>query len=272
MAVIERLVVRSISDDPESALKECEQCVRIQKEVGWGGEGVSSHILRADSIGLLTDIVDLGYVLVAENVSSGEIVGFARVTYTSDPGTHWLHEVAVLPLHQGYGVGYKIMMEVRSRSRAGGASYLFFTYDPLDARNGNLYLTKCGGRGVRVFRNLYGFKAEGSSRNRLSHRLLVRWDLEAQAVLPESRVTAGMRSVRSLGEIPNGEPFILEVPSVLSAANEEKLLEWQEVIFPVLYESVNGKGYEAQYVAPGKGNEPARLVLVPRSREETTHS
>jgi predicted GNAT superfamily acetyltransferase len=272
MAVIERLVVRSISDDAENALKECEQCVRIQEEVGWGSEGVSSHILRADSIGLVTDIVDLGYVLVAEQASSGEIVGFARVTYTSDPTKHWLHEVAVLPLFQGHGVGYKIMMEVRSRSRAGGASHLFFTYDPIDVRNGNLYLTKCGGRGVRVFRNLYGLKAEGSSRNRLSHRLLVLWGLMGQAVSPQSKIMQGVRSIKSLDETRKGQPFALELPGVRSGTNEEKLLEWQEVIFPVLYESINSMGYEAAYVAHSTGNVPARLVLVSRSSEDASHS
>jgi predicted GNAT superfamily acetyltransferase len=272
MAAIEPVAVRSISDDPGKALKECEACVRIQKEVGWGCEGVSSHILRADSIGLLTDIIDLGYVLVAEATSSDEIVGFARVTYTSDPMKHWLHEVAVLSAVQGHGVGYKIMMEVRKRSRTAGASHLFFTYDPVDARNGYLYLTKCSGRGIRVFQNLYGFKAEGSSRNRLSHRLLVRWDLEIEAVPLESSVVMGMRSVRSLGEIPNGEPFVLELPSVLWGSNEEGLLEWQGAIFPVLYHSVNGMGYEAAYVAPHSGSGTALLVLLPRPRDEASHS
>ena len=272
MAVIERLVVRSLSDDPEKALKESEQCVRIQKEVGWGSEAVSSHILRADSIGLVTDIVDLGYVLVAEQASSGEIVGFARVTYTSDPVKHWLHEVAVMPSFQGYGVGYKIMMEVRSRSRAGGASHLFFTYDPIDVRNGNLYLTKCGGRGVRVFRNLYGLKAEGSSRNRLSHRLLVRWDLLAQAVPPQSKIIQGVRSIKSPDEIRKGQSFALELPAIRSGANEDKLLEWQEAIFPLLYESINSIGYEAAYVAHSTGNETASLVLVPRSSEDASRS
>lgn len=272
MAAIERIMVRSISDNPEKALKDCEECVRIQKEVGWGNEGVSSHILRADSIGLVTDIVDLGYVLVAEATSSDEIVGFARVTYTSDLRKHWLHEVAVLPTFQGYGVGYKIMMEVRKRSRAAGASHLFFTYDPVDARNGYLYLTKCDGRGIRVLQNLYGFKAEGSSRNRVSHRLLVRWDFERQPVPSELMGAAGMRSVGSLDEVPGNEPFVLEIPSSGSVDNGEEILGWQRVIFPVLYESINNMGYEAAYVARGKGDEAARLVLVPRSREGTSHS
>jgi len=272
VTVIERIMVRSISDDPQKTLKECEQCVGIQEEVGWGGEAVSSHILRADSIGLVTDIVDLGYVLVAEQASSGEIVGFARVTYTSDPKKHWLHEVAVLPHFQGYGVGYKIMMEVRSRSRAGGASHLFFTYDFMDVRNGNLYLTKCGGRGVRVFYNLYGLKAEGSSRNRLSHRLLVRWDLLAQAVPLQSKTVREADSVKFLDEVRQGRSFALELPAVGSGDTEGRLLEWQEATFPVLYESINSMGYEAAYVARSTGNETAYLVLVPRSNEDASHS
>jgi hypothetical protein len=102
------------------------------------------------------------------------------------------------------------MMEVRARSRAGGASHLFFTYDPQDARNGNLYLTKCGGRGIYVFYNLYGLKTEASSRSRLSHRLLVRWDLDAGAVPPESGIIAGRPQLSLWARPGSGRPFALE--------------------------------------------------------------
>lgn len=272
MADAERVVIRPISCDPEVALWECQECVRIQHDVGWGSESVSSHILRADSIGMVTDIIDLGYVLIAEHAPSGEIMGFARVTYTSDPKKHWLHEVAVSPHVQGHGVGYRIMMELRQASSTRGASYLFFTYDPMDARNGNLYLTKCGGRGIRVFQNLYGLKKEGSSRNRLSHRLLVRWNLEAQVIPSKGRNIIGLPSVKSPSQIRRGQPFVLNIPFALSGLTEEAVAQWQTEIFPILSESINRLEYEAVDVVRSEEGSTSKLVLEPKIKEKNSDS
>ena len=101
MADDKNILVRPLSKDPERALHGIDQCIAIQRAVGWGAETVPSHVFRADSLGLLTDLVDLGYVLLAEHTVSGEVVGFGRVTYTRDPEKHWLHELAVLPHAQG---------------------------------------------------------------------------------------------------------------------------------------------------------------------------
>jgi hypothetical protein len=50
MADTENILVRSLSRDPEQALREMDRCVTIQRAVGWGSEAVPSHEFRADSI------------------------------------------------------------------------------------------------------------------------------------------------------------------------------------------------------------------------------
>jgi predicted GNAT superfamily acetyltransferase len=266
MATTQNILVRSLSRDPEQALREMHRCVTIQRAVGWGSEAVPSHVFRADSLGLLTDLVDPGYVLVAEDSASSEIIGFGRVTYTRDPGKHWLHELAVLPQLQGMGTGVKLMMEIRRQSGQGGAKALLFTYDPFDARNGTLYLNKCGGRGIRVFENLYGRSSVPAHGNRFSHRLMVWWNLTSNPVAGSSYDPEEIRLVTSSGEIERGKPFAVAVPAAVIPLDEERALILQKETFPILCTAINVMGYEAIRIEKGGEQGLCSLVLVPGSQ------
>ncbi len=266
MADDKNILVRPLSRDQERVLHEIDQCIAIQRAVGWGAETVPSHVFRADSLGLLTDLVDLGYVLLAEHAVSGEVVGFGRVTYTRDPEKHWLHELAVLPHAQGVGIGQKLMMEIRRRSHKAGAQVLLLTYDPFDAGNGKLYLNKCGGRGIRAFENLYGRSADEGQPNRYSHRLLVCWDLSPNRVVERSYAPQHISLVTSPEEIRQGSPFAVAIPSSMSALTGDRALKVQEETFPILHTAVNIMGFEAIRIERGRREGSSMLVLVPRSQ------
>ncbi len=256
------ILVRPLSRDSDQALHEIDQCVTIQRAVGWGAEAVPPHVLRADSLGLLTNLVDLGYVLLAQDAVSGEIVGFGRVTYTRDPQKHWLHELAVLPHAQGAGVGQKLMMQIREQSYKAGARVLLLTYDPFDAGNGKLYLNKCGGRGIRAFDNLYGRSAHTGQANRHSHRLMVHWDLTPSRGVESSYEPQQIRLVRSSEEIKQGSPFGVELPWSMTSFAGDGELNVQEETFSILRTAINIMGFEAIKIEKGRCEGSSMLVLV----------
>jgi predicted GNAT superfamily acetyltransferase len=243
-----------------------DRCVTIQRAVGWGSEAVPSHVFRADSMGLLTGLVDLGYVLVAEDSTANEVIGFGRVTYTRDPAKHWLHELAVVPQFQGMGIGLKLMMEIGRQSEQTGAKALLFTYDPFDARNGKLYLNTCGGRGIRVFENLYGRSSAPTHGNRFGHRLMVWWNLRSNRGAGSPYEPEEIRLVTSSGEIERGKPFAVAVPSAVIPLVEERALKPQKETFRILRTAINTMGYEAAGIEKGGEQGLCSLVLVPGSQ------
>ena len=203
---------------------------------------------------------------MAEDSTANEIIGFGRVTYTRDPAKHWLHELAVVREFQGMGIGLKLMMEIGRQSGQAGAKALLFTYDPFDARNGKLYLNTCGGRGIRVFENLYGRSSVPAHGNRFSHRLMVWWDLRPNRVARSPYEREEIRLVTSSGEIERGKPFAVAVPSAVIPLDEERALILQKETFPVLSTAINTMGYEAVGIEKSGEQGLCLLVLVPGSQ------
>jgi predicted GNAT superfamily acetyltransferase len=265
MATTQNILVRSVSRDPELALRDIGQCVTIERAVGWGSEAVPSHVFRADSIGLLTDLVDLGYVLVAEDVASGEIVGFARATFTSDAEKHWLHELAVHPQFQGMGIGLKLMMGIRRHAQQSATTTILFTFDPFNAGNGRLYLNACGARGIRVIANLYGRTRHVTRGDLHTHRLLAYWDLFQGNAALNCYDPGEVRLVTSADEIKPGRPCAVAIPSSAEAIGEQSLPDLQAEPFSILRDAINTMGFEAVGVElVGRETVPS-MVLVPRS-------
>jgi|GEM_PF-5037476 len=148
--------------DPKDAMAEAHQVVGIQHAMGWTNEAVPTHTLRTGGLMEASGLVDLGYLLLAKNLS-GKVVGFARVTTTGNSGEHFLHELGVLPDLQHAGLGKLLMEGVGGISLEKGASTLLFTYNSLNARNAYFYLHKCKVKGLRLLKNFYGVSSEGNS-------------------------------------------------------------------------------------------------------------
>lgn len=266
MATTQSILIRSVSEDPEQALRDIGQCVSIQRAVGWESEAVPSHVLRADSIGLLTSVVDLGYVVVAEDAASASVVGFARVTFTGEAAKHWLHELAVLPQFQGMGIGMKLMMWIRRRSQETGARAILFTFDPFSAGNGRLYLNTCGASGVRVLANLYGGAHDATHGGLHTHRLLTCWDLSQGDAAVNRYDPKDVPLAVSVSDIKQGRPFAVTIPSPAAPVNEKGGPELPEKSFAILRDAINAMGYEAVGVEPARGHAVTSMVLMPRLR------
>jgi len=233
------------------AIDEIRQCIELQKDVNWHSEIVPAHVLRADSIGLVDDSVDLGYVLLAVtyNDSKESVIGFARVTSTMDLNKHWLHEIVTSSKFQSKGIGFGIMQAIRAKSLELGGKELYFTYDPFEGQNGRLYLTKCGAKVVRIHENLYGQAKSGAHANRKTHRCLVRWDL--RQLSPSSRKIKDIEAIPAISDISilDMEPRIrVEIPYKVQALSTQEAMAWQERTMPILVEAINVKGYHATYL------------------------
>ncbi|MBI3985821.1 MAG: GNAT family N-acetyltransferase [Lentisphaerae bacterium] len=243
-------IIEPLSRDLARAEDEIAQCIRMFSDVKWDSERVPFHVFRADTIGLLQDTVDLGYVLTARRKRGDRaIAGFARVTATQIPSAHWLHELVVSPRVQLRGLGFAFMQAIRGESRKRGACRLYFTYDLFEGRNGHLYLAKCGALAIRVFPNLYGnFKGTAQPVVK-SHRFMMEWDLRnsRRATLNPEELAAAAVVTRAV-ELKGRRRVRVEIPFELAALQHREIGRWQERQYPVLESAINRKGYRAVFL------------------------
>jgi len=252
--------IRSLSSKPEEAIEEIGQCVKIQEEVGYEGQIVPSHLFRAESIGLVEPSIDLGYALLA--YEGPRIRAYARVVHTRDRELHWLHQIVVSPALQSQGLGFELMKAVKAKSLEMGAEMLCFTYDPFEGRNGNLYLRKCGAKGVRVLEDFYGPMGTAVHGNRRSHRLLMRWELMGEKdnwAADQVPLTSGLPISW------DQDLLALEIPWQVGRLSGEEAARWQEGSIPVLVEAVNRRGFQVASLL--NRPEEKRNYLILRRKE-----
>lgn len=255
--------VRMLSRDTSLAMDEIRQCVAIQKAANWYLDIVPTHVLRANTINLIDDSINLGYVLVAVKKADNSVVGFAMVTFTSSPGKHWGHELVISPTVRSQGVGLSIAKAVKAKSLELGGRELCGTYDPFEGQIGRLYLTKCGAKAIRVYENLYGDIKSLALGNRKTHRFLVKWDLYHDKPKSDEE-TMDVEAIPIIADlsIPVSHPKIrVEIPYRMQDLDQQEATQWQELVFPILVEAINHRGYQATYLQ-SKPNERRNFLIL----------
>lgn len=110
-----------------------------------------------------------------------DLVGFVFGLSGLEDGTpiHWSHMLAVRPDYRDHGLGRRLKNWQADRVRTRGIHVMYWTFDPLVARNAHLNFTRLGVTAREYVRDLYG-SGETSKTDRLigSDRLVVRWELE----------------------------------------------------------------------------------------------
>ncbi len=91
---------------------------------------------------------------------------------------HWSHMLAVRPAARDRGIGRRLKLYQRSRLRGMGVRVMYWTYDPLVARNAHLNLNRLGAEVDEYVVNLYG-PGDQSPVDRVigTDRCIVRWNL-----------------------------------------------------------------------------------------------
>jgi predicted GNAT superfamily acetyltransferase len=205
---------------------EYEACVAVQLET-WGPdftERVPATILRvAQYIGGVTagafapDGSLLGFVFGMTGVRDGRFV-------------HWSDLLAVRPTARDRGLGRRLKLYQRELVREVGVDTMYWTFDPLVARNAHLNLTRLGARVAEYAQDMYGDQLGKSLNPGLgTDRFIVRWDL-ARPPLPyqKAAVHGGRREAHRRaegGSEERGAPVVEALPRVSLDPTEQELVD-----------------------------------------------
>jgi predicted GNAT superfamily acetyltransferase len=175
----------SIEIRPLATPRELNACVELQHDT-WGegfADVVPSAILKvAQRIGgvvvgaFSSDHTLLGFVFGLTGIERGKIV-------------HWSDMLAVRPEARNLGLGRKLKEYQRQLVRELGASVIYWTYDPLIARNAHLNFNRLGVRLAEYVEDMYGVTDSVLHGGIPTDRLVVAWpthDEESEALLAEA--------------------------------------------------------------------------------------
>ena len=142
----------TITIRPLSSSADNRACVALQREI-WGAtfDPVPAVILQI--------AMHLGGVALGAFDTDGELVGFVfGLTGLDDDGkpTHWSHMLAVRAELRDAGLGRRLKEDQRQELRRRGIGKMYWTYDPLVAKNAHINLNVLGARVVRYVPDMYG--------------------------------------------------------------------------------------------------------------------
>ncbi|MBC8086200.1 MAG: hypothetical protein H7Z40_02980 [Phycisphaerae bacterium] len=216
-------------------LQEYHECVTIQEET-WGvnfRERVPSAILLVGQ--------KLGGVCAAAFAPGGRMLGFVfgmTGTYKGEPA-HWSDLLAVRQEARDRHVGERLKRYQRQLCRAQGVNTIYWTFDPLVARNAHLNLKLLGARASEYVVNMYGSNTGSPLHGTLeTDRWVAAWDLAPSndsRVVP-SPIDGGVFVVRpsSDGPAPITNAFAdaavirVAVPKEFGALPHEDRVAWRD--------------------------------------------
>lgn len=218
---------------PLRTQRELHACVRLQKET-WGesfGESVPPSILKVCQ--------RVGGVAAGAFDERDELIGFVFGLTGVEPGriVHWSDMLAVRRGSRGLGVGRRLKEFQRELLLPLGVEVIYWTYDPLVARNAHLNLGRLGAEVVEYAEDMYGESESELHRGLGTDRLVVAWRIrEGSAPLAppvDPRAAAGAPVAGSAAEPADGAPLVrVEVPADIEAVQRESLEEaarWRRV-------------------------------------------
>jgi predicted GNAT superfamily acetyltransferase len=227
-----------------TAFEEYQECVQIQRET-WGDEfeeWVPTSILKVSQ--------KIGGIVAGAYDTSGRMVGFVYglTGYKDGVPVHWSHMLAVRNDARGLGLGKQLKLYQRELLLTRGIKVVYWTYDPLVARNANLNLNALGAVVNEYVKDMYIESGSILHRGMSMDRFIVAWHLES------SRVTNALAhksvfdsSIYSHAPIVNtkvegesilpvdqelmeGERLRIEIPSDIEVMNNEskaRANEWR---------------------------------------------
>ncbi|MCX5762569.1 MAG: hypothetical protein NTW72_13885 [Gemmatimonadetes bacterium] len=163
------LVIRDLVSHEDRA-----QCVALQ-DATWGAgftERVPAAILQVGA--------KVGGVTAGAFTPDGRLVGFVFGLTGIRHGVlvHWSDMLAVVPELRGTSVGTRLKAWQRAQCEALGVRLMYWTFDPLVARNAHLNLNKLGARVDEFVENMYGVTDSSQMGTLPTDRFVAAWDLD----------------------------------------------------------------------------------------------
>ncbi len=162
---------------PLTTTDDCQRCVDLQRAT-WGAD-----FQDCVPLGILKISQKIGGVAAGAFDSSGTLLGFVfgLTGWMDGELCHWSHMLAVAEPYRDRGIGRDLKIFQRSVLDSQNVVSMFWTFDPLVARNANLNLSKLGAHVIEYVPDMYG-RDPGSTTDRIigSDRFLVRWPLQTE--------------------------------------------------------------------------------------------
>lgn len=165
---------------PFERVEEHYECEALQEAV-WGGGVLAANMT-------ITLCRHGGIALGAFDVASGKMIGCvagllspAHHAGTPNNLSHHSHIAAVLPAHQGRGIGEALKRAQADWCRTRGLNLMTWTVDPLEARNARLNIGKLGCICRTYLVNCYGLMNDELNAGIPSDRFEVEWWLDRDA-------------------------------------------------------------------------------------------
>jgi predicted GNAT superfamily acetyltransferase len=142
--------------------------------------------------------------------------------------------LAVRPEARDLGIGRRLKEHQRAHCLALGVTTIYWTYDPLVARNAHLNLVRLGARVVEYVTNMYGAETDSPLHRGIgSDRFVVAWDLAPNPELGAPAMDAARAAVLRDAPVLNpdgvmpaplaGRAARVEIPCDLAAVQARSL-------------------------------------------------
>lgn len=267
MTAAPRVTIRSLA-----TLEEYQECCEIQDET-WGGgfsERVPTAILRVSQ--------KVGGVTAGAFDASGRMLGFVFGLTGIREGrlAHWSDMLAVREEARGHHIGEQLKHFQREQVLSLGVEVMYWTFDPLVARNAHLNLNRLGAGIDEYVENMYGITGSPVHGGMPTDRLVVAWELRVGhatrpgAGLPEAG-DAGMPLLNPLDQSgrPRSYPAAgaravrVQVPadsSTLRSGGEDLPLLWRMAVRQALGPLLTAGYRVSRFVRAHEGQLPYYVV------------
>lgn len=255
-----RYTVRALSTDADYAA-----CVALQRHT-WGEE--CSEIVPP---AMLKVAQRIGGVLAGAFDEGGALVGFVfgMVGVVDGRVIHWSDMLAVREDARDGGVGRMLKEFQREAARASGAGEMYWTFDPLVARNAHLNFNRLGVRVAEYVEDMYGDSDSELHRGLGTDRLVVRWPLDGSARTPHvaAAVERGLSApVADPRQDARPEAVRIEIPSDILAVRERSpadAIRWRSSTRRA-FQWALANGYEISAFLPDAANHRGYYLLETR--------
>jgi predicted GNAT superfamily acetyltransferase len=258
---------------------ELKRCVELQEAV-WGptfGEKVPGAILMVAQ--------RLGGVVAGAFDESDALIGFVFGITGIEDGepVHWSDMLATLPGARNRGIGTRLKIFQREVCLNRGIRIMYWTYDPLQSRNGWVNFAKLGAVSREYARDLYGMSDSPLHRGIGTDRLVIRWALDSRRAALRIRGDDALPAVEAFANVPRAfavgsdgrpaqesswledEPSRLLVPlphdiQAVQSTDPETAARWRTSVRAALEAALAG-GLEVRELIRGSVGEHPHLLL-----------